>query len=93
MFTKQAQIAVAALAFAFTGSAFAHKVQNQRNVFDSEAALSAPAARTTSQVSREQVRAEYLAARAAGEVNHFDTETVTYVKHTTAPKTRVATAK
>ena len=76
MFAKQAQIAVAALAFAVAGSAFA--AEAQRNVFDTETDLRAPAAET--KLTREQVRAEFLAARASGEVNVFDTETVAYVK-------------
>jgi 4'-phosphopantetheinyl transferase EntD len=95
MFAKQAQLAVAALAFAVTGSTFAHNVQADRNVFDSEVALSAPAAPAAGQVSREQVRAEFLAARAAGDVNVFDTETVAYVQPAAArvSPSRIAHAK
>lgn len=73
MFAKQATLA-AALAFAVAGSAFA---ADQRNVFDTETNLRAPAAEA--KLTREQVRAEFLAARAAGDVNVFDTETVAYV--------------
>ena len=90
MFAKQAQIAVAALAFAVAGSAFA--ADAQRNVFDTETDLRAPAAET--KLTREQVRAEFLAARANGEVNVFDNETVAYVKPVVrADQTRLAQAK
>ncbi|WP_374563536.1 DUF4148 domain-containing protein [Ideonella sp.] len=90
MFAKQAQIAVAALAFAVAGSAFA--ADAQRNVFDTETNLRAPAAET--KLTREQVRAEFLAARANGEVNVFDNETVAYVKPVVrADQTRLAQAK
>jgi hypothetical protein len=80
MFAKQAQIAVAALAFAVAGSAFAQQASADRNVFDSEAALQAPAAKSAAGLTREQVRAEFLAARAAGDLNVFDNETTAYVK-------------
>lgn len=92
MFAKQAHIAVAALAFVAAGSAFAQNADTQRNVFDSEAALSAPAAQAPSRLTREQVRAEFLAARASGELNSFDYETVAFVKPAPAraPQTRVA---
>ena len=76
MFAKQAQLAVAALAFVAAGSVFA--AEPQRNVFDTETDLRAPAAET--KLTREQVRAEFLAARASGELNVFDNETVAYVK-------------
>jgi len=94
MFAKPtfAYAAVAALSLAAAGSVFAQNADTQRNVFDSEAALSAPAAQSASRVTREQVRAEYLAARASGELNSFDYETVAYVKPAAAraPQTRVA---
>ena len=77
MFAKQAQIAVAALAFAVAGSAFAAD-KTERNVFDTEAAIAAPAAKSENGLTRQQVRAEFLAARASGEVNAFDQETVAY---------------
>ena len=77
MFAKQAQIAVAALAFAVAGSAFAAD-KTERNVFDTEAAIAAPAAKSENGLTRQQVRAEFLAARANGEVNVFDQETVAY---------------
>jgi hypothetical protein len=90
MFAKQAQIAVAALAFAAAGSAFA--ADQQRNVFDTETNLRAPAAEA--KLTREQVRAEFLAARASGEVNVFDNETVAYVKPVVrADQTRLAQVK
>jgi len=76
MFAKQAQIAVAAIALTIAGSALAQSTE--RNVFDTETNLRAPVAET--KLTREQVRAEFLAARASGEVNLFDTETVAYVK-------------
>jgi hypothetical protein len=82
MFAKQAQIAVAALAFAVAGSAFAATTADtktaDRNVFDSEAALALPAARSETGLTREQVRSEFLAARASGDVSVFDYETVAY---------------
>jgi hypothetical protein len=78
MFAKQAQITVAALAFAVAGSAFAADTQVERNVFDSEAALALPAAKSETGLTREQVRKEFLAARANGELNVFDYETVAY---------------
>lgn len=95
MFAKQASYAyavVAALSLAAAGSAFAQNADAQRNVFDSEAALSAPAAQAPSRLTREQVRAEFLAARASGEINSFDYETVAYAKPAPAraPQTRVA---
>lgn len=80
MFAKQAQLAVVALALAAAGSAFAADAKTDRNVFDSEAALSAPAKSQPSQLTREQVRAEFLAARANGELNVFDNETTAYAK-------------
>lgn len=89
MFAKQAQFALAALAFAAAGSAFA--AEPQRNVFDTETDQRVPAAET--KLTRDQVRAEFLAARASGELNVFDTETVAYV--TPAPRaeqTRLAKA-
>lgn len=90
MFAKQAQIAAAALALAVAGSAFA--ADAQRNVFDTETNLRAPAAET--KLTREQVRAEFLAARANGEANVFDNETVAYVKPVVrADQTRLAQAK
>lgn len=76
MFAKQAQFALAALAFVAAGSAFA--AEPQRNVFDTETDQRVPAAET--KLTREQVRAEFLAARANGEVNVFGDETVAYVK-------------
>lgn len=88
MFAKQATLA-AALVFAVAGSAFA--ADAQRNVFDTEINLRAPAAET--KLTREQVRAEFLAARAAGDVNVFDNETVAYVVKPAArgeAKTRLA---
>jgi len=78
MFAKQAQIAVAALAFTVAGSAFAADTKTDRNVFDSEAALTLPAARSETGLTREQVRNEFLAARANGDVSVFDYETVAY---------------
>jgi hypothetical protein len=79
MFAKQTQIAVAALAFAVAGTAFAADTKTaDRNVFDSEAALALPAARSETGVTRELVRNEFLAARASGDVSVFDYETVAY---------------
>ncbi|MFZ5550779.1 MAG: DUF4148 domain-containing protein [Pseudomonadota bacterium] len=89
MFAKQATLA-AALVLAAAGSAFAADA-SQRNVFDTETNLRAPAAEA--KLTREQVRAEFLAARAAGDVNVFDTETVAYVVKPAArgeAKTRLA---
>lgn len=74
MFAKQFALSVALVAVA-AGSALAADVP-ARNVFDTETHLRAPAA--TSKLTREQVRAEFLAARAAGELSVFDTETVAY---------------
>ena len=88
MFAKQAQIAVAALAFAVAGGAFAKDVE--RNVFDTETALQAPAAQSKGGLTREEVRAEFLAARANGEIDQFNTETVAYVQPVKARATRVA---
>jgi opacity protein-like surface antigen len=80
MFAKQATLA-AVLALAAAGSAFA--ADAQRNVFDNEA---------YAKLSREQVRAEFLAARANGDVNLFDSE---FANHVVKPargeaKTRLA---
>jgi opacity protein-like surface antigen len=87
MFAKQATLA-AVLALAAAGSAFA--ADAQRNVFDNEAYAKLPAAE--SKLSREQVRAEFLAARANGDVNLFDSE---FANHVVKPargeaKTRLA---
>jgi hypothetical protein len=90
MFAKQAQIAIATIAFAIAGSAFAKDVE--RNVFDTEAALQAPAAQSKGGLTREEVRAEFLAARANGEIDQFNTETVAYVMPAKARTTRVAQA-
>lgn len=90
MFAKQAQIAVAAIAFAVAGSAFAKDVE--RNVFDTEAALQAPASQSKGGLTREEVRAEFLAARANGEIDQFNTETVAYVQPAKTRSTRVAQA-
>lgn len=90
MFAKQAQFAVVALALTAAGSAFAADAQ-QRNVFDTETNLRAPAVEY--KLTREQVRAEFLAARASGEANVFDNETVAYVKPAArAEQTRLAQA-
>lgn len=89
MFAKQAQFALAALAFVAAGSAFA--AEPQRNVFDTETDQRVPAAET--KLTREQVRAEFLAARANGEINVFGDETVAYVKPTVRnEQTRLAKA-
>lgn len=91
MFAKQATLA-AALVLAAAGSAFAADA-SQRNVFDTETNLRAPAPAAEAKLTREQVRAEFLAARAAGDVNVFDTETVAYVVKPAArgeAKTRLA---
>lgn len=94
MFAKQAQITVAALAFAVAGSAFAADAKVERNVFDSEAALALPAAKSETGLTREQVRQEFLAARASGELNAFDYETVAYRPDAQrAQQTRVAQAR
>jgi hypothetical protein len=69
MFAKQATLA-AVFAFVAAGNALAADVQ--RNVFDTETNQRMPAAE--SRLSREQVRAEFLAARASGELNVFDNE-------------------
>ena len=91
MFAKQAHIAFAAIAFAVAGSAFAKDIE--RNVFDTEAALQAPAAQSKGGLTREEVRAEFLTARASGEVNTFDTETAAYAyAKPAAAHTRVAQA-
>ena len=71
MFAKQAQIAVAALTLSIAGSAFA---QSDRNVFDSEAALQLPAAVSANGLTREAVRAEVIAQRAALTVASFNPE-------------------
>ncbi len=94
MFAKQAQIVVAALAFAVAGSAMAEKAPADRNVFDTEAALQAPAAKSERGLTRAEVRAEFLAARANGELNPFDTETMAavYPAPTRAAQTRLAQA-
>jgi len=89
MFAKQAHIAVAAIAFAVAGSAFAKDIE--RNVFDSEAALQLPAAVSKGGLTREEVRAEFLAARANGEIDQFNTEAIAYVTPAKAV-TRVAQA-
>jgi hypothetical protein len=90
MFAKQAQIAIAAIAFAVAGAASAKEVE--RNVFDTESALQAPAAQSPSKggLTREEVRAEFLAARANGEIDQFNTETVAYVQPVKPRATRVA---
>lgn len=85
MFAKQAPFAVA---FAVAGTAFAADAKTDRNVFDSEAALAAPAAQTASRLTREQVRAEFLAARASGEVSAFDNETTAYYFKPAAQRAR-----
>jgi hypothetical protein len=77
MFAKQAQFAVAALAFAVAGSAFAAD-KTERNVFDTDTAIVLPAAKSESGLTRQQVRAEFLAARASGDLSVFDYETVAY---------------
>jgi hypothetical protein len=89
MFAKQAHIAVAAIAFAVAGSAFAKDIE--RNVFDTEAALQAPAAQSKGDLTREEVRAEFLAARASGEINTFDTEAA-YAYVPASARTRIAQA-
>jgi hypothetical protein len=78
MFAKQVQITVAALAFAVAGSAFAADAKIDRNVFDTDTAIALPAAKSETGLTRQQVRAEFLAARANGEVSVFDYETVAY---------------
>jgi len=74
---KQAHIAAAAVALTFAaGAAMAQNAE--RNVFDTETNIRIPATTSAPTVSREQVRAEFMAARAAGDLNLFDTETVAY---------------
>jgi Domain of unknown function (DUF4148) len=88
MFAKQFALTVALVAAA-TGSAVAADAAPQRNVFDTETAQRAPAAE--SKLTREQVRAEFLTARATGELSVFDTETVAYtVKPVREQATRLA---
>jgi hypothetical protein len=65
------------------GSGFLALFQSQR---DTQVASSADG------VTRAQVRAELLAARANGEIDQFNTETVAYVMPAKARTTRVAQA-
>jgi hypothetical protein len=90
MFAKQAQIAVAAITLAVAGGAFAKDIE--RNLFDSEAALQLPAAESKGGLTRAEVRAEFLAARAKGEVDPFNTEAIAYVTPAKAARTQVAQA-
>lgn len=75
MFAKQAPIvrwtAVAALALA--ASSFAQAAERQPS-FDTEVALTLPAAQSAQGLTRAQVRAEFIAARNRGDVSSFDTE-------------------
>jgi hypothetical protein len=72
MFAKQAQIAVAALTLSIAGGAFAQS--SDRNVFDSKAALQLPAAVSANGLTREAVRAQVIAGRAALTVASFNSE-------------------
>ena len=69
MFAKQAQIAIAALTLSIAGGAFAQSAD--RNLFDTEAALKPPASASAIGLTREAVRAEFLANRAAHTVASF----------------------
>jgi hypothetical protein len=69
MFAKHAHIA-AAIALTFASGAFAQSTD--RNVFDTETNLRIPAAQST--VSREEVRAAYIAQRDAKGISSFNPE-------------------
>ncbi len=102
MFAKHAPFAAAALALSLASGAFAQSAE--RNVFDTEAILKMPAAQST--VSREAVRAEYIAQRAAKGISSFNPESfrqeqlagagdglVALFKRDAAPATAVAQAE
>jgi hypothetical protein len=72
MFAKQAQIAVAAIAFSIAGGAFAQSVE--RNVFDTETHNRIPAAQSADGLTREAVQAAYVAKRAAEGISSFNPE-------------------
>lgn len=69
---------IAALSLVAASGAFAQSAD--RNSFDTEAQLRQPAARSAAGLTREEVRAQFLAARRAGDLNVFDQETTAYVK-------------
>lgn len=73
MFAKQAKITVAAIALIASAGAFAQAAERQPS-FDTEAALTLPAAQSAQGLTRAQVRAEFIAARNRGDVSSFDTE-------------------
>lgn len=72
MFTKQAHIAVAALALTIASGAFAQSAQ--RNVFDTETDQRLPAAQSADGLTREAVQAQYLAQRDAKGISSFNPE-------------------
>lgn len=72
MFTKPAHIAVAALALSIASGAFAQTAE--RNVFDTETDQRLPAAQSAQGLSREAVRAQYLAQRGAQGISSFNPE-------------------
>ncbi len=72
MFTKQAHIAVAALALSIAGGAFAQTAE--RNVFDTETYQRLPAAQSANGLTREAVQAQYLAQRDAKGISSFNPE-------------------
>lgn len=72
MFTKQAHIAVAALALTIASGAFAQSTA--RNVFDTETDQRLPAAQSADGLTREAVQAQYLAQRDAKGISSFNPE-------------------
>lgn len=82
---KQASFAAAAIALTLaSGAALAQTAE--RNVFDTETYQRIPATSAAQGLTREQVRAEFLASRARGNTNVFDTETVAYAPVKSAEK-------
>lgn len=71
MFAKT-PFAVAAIALSIAGGAFAQSTD--RNVFDNEAILKAPAAQSANGLTREAVQGEYIAQRAAKNISSFNPE-------------------
>lgn len=69
---------IAALSLVAASGAFAQGTD--RAGFDTEAQLRQPASASATGLTREEVRAEFLAARRSGELNVFDQETTAYVK-------------
>lgn len=71
---------IAALTLVAASGAFAQAAD--RAGFDTEAQLRQPASASAQGLTREEVRAQFLAARRSGELSVFDQETTAYVKPT-----------